>query len=93
MLMIALAFAASTGVTIGAASHAASTPPATVAVECPAFKANKDGSWTSIRSTKVGTVSISSGGTFFPGVQLDGVDLGAQLNAQCRQAAKADAGH
>lgn len=57
--MIALAFAASTGVTIGAAGHpAASTPPTAVAVECAAFKANRDGSWTSVRSTKVGTVSI-----------------------------------
>jgi len=84
MFIIALALATSQGVTMSGnekaktASHAA-----TAAVECPAFKKNADGSWTSIRNTKVGAVAMSAGGTFFPGVKLDGVDVGASLDAKC----------
>jgi hypothetical protein len=85
MTLIALALTLQ-GVTMSSpdVSYRAHQTAAKVAVECSAFKANSNGSWTSIRPTKVGSVSMSAGGTFFPGVKLEGVDLGAQLNQQCR---------
>jgi len=69
-------------------SHRAHKVAAKVAVDCGAFKANSDGSWTSTRPTKVGSVSMTAGGTFFPGVKLGGVDLGGQLDQQCRSSRK-----
>lgn len=85
MMLIALALALQS-VTMSSpdASDHAHRTVAKVPVECSAFKANSNGSWTSIRATKVGSVSMSAGGTFFPGVKLGGIDLGAQLNQQCR---------
>lgn len=68
------------------ASHPAQRAIAKVAMECSAFKANANGSWTSTRATKIGSVSLGAGGTFFPGVTVGDVDIGAQLNQQCRAA-------
>ena len=68
------------GTTGSHASHAGF-----VHMECAAFRSNANGSWTSVRTTKVGSVSISDGGTFFPGVRLGGTDVAAQLTAQCRK--------
>ena len=61
-----------------------------VHLDCSAFRANGDGSWTSLRTTKVGSVSISSGGTFHPGVSLGGVDLGGELGERCKRGVKAN---
>ncbi len=66
------------------ASHSAHHAAAKIPVECGAFKANANGSWTSTRRTKVGSVAMSAGGTFFPGVTLNGVDVAGQLDQQCR---------
>jgi len=85
MSLVALALALQ-GVTMSSpdSSRHAHRAAAKVAVDCGAFKANSNGSWTSTRATKVGSVSMSAGGTFFPGVTLGGVDLAAQLDRQCR---------
>jgi len=94
MLVIAFALAATQAVTMsgkdkqGVPAHVAPS-----SVECAAFKKNPDGSWTSVRDTKVGAVRMSSGGTFFPGVKLDGVDVGASLNAKCQDKADGSPGH
>jgi hypothetical protein len=94
MLVIALALASSQGVTMSSKEkQSASAHVATSSVECAAFKKNPDGSWTSVRDTKVGAVRMSSGGTFFPGVKLDGVDVGASLNAKCQDKADGPAGN
>ncbi|MET0308676.1 MAG: hypothetical protein ABW023_08215 [Sphingomonas sp.] len=85
MFLFALLFAVQSGVTMSGSEPAATGhPQKSVPVDCHAFRANKNGSWTSIRSTKVGGVSMSAGGTFFPGLRLGDVDLAAQLNAQCK---------
>jgi hypothetical protein len=85
MVLVALALALQ-GVTLSNPDvpHHAHQVSVKVAVECSAFKANPNGSWTSIRSTKVGSVSMSAGGTFFPGVTIEGIDIGANLDQQCR---------
>ena len=85
MTLVALVLALQ-GVTMSGSdgSHHAHRAAAKVPVDCSAFKANANGSWTSTHPTKVGSVSITAGGTFFPGVTLGGVDLGAQLDQQCR---------
>jgi hypothetical protein len=94
MLVIALALAATQGVTMSgkdkqnAPAHVATSP-----VKCAAFRKNPDGSWTSVRDTKIAAVHMSSGGTFFPGVQLDGVDVGASLNAKCKDKADGPVGN
>jgi hypothetical protein len=71
-----------TGVTISGSGTEPPSVPSTP-MECAAFKSNADGSWTSIRTTRVGSVTLSGGGTFAKGVQLNGVDVGGQLNSQC----------
>jgi hypothetical protein len=86
MFILSLAIAQSTGVTMsggGKPGNAAHVAP--VSLECSAFKKNLDGSWTSVRSSRIGLVSISANGTFFPGVKLNGADIGASLNAECRK--------
>ena len=83
MFLFALLLATQTGVTMSGSQPAKSHHGPAVAVDCKAFRANKNGSWTSIRATKVGTVSMSAGGTFFPGVRLGEVDVASQLKAQC----------
>ena len=87
--MISVFFAvASAGVIIGSPapySDQAFQAQMKVTLNCSAFRANQNGSWTSIKPTRAGMVSISTGGTFFPGVKLDGIDLGAQLKGQCRR--------
>jgi hypothetical protein len=94
MLVIAFALAATQGVTMsGKDKQSASAHVATSSVECAAFRKNPDGSWTSVRDTKVGAVQMSSGGTFFPGVKLDGVDVGASLNAKCQDKADGPGGN
>ena len=85
MIVIVFALAMNQGVTMSSKdkpAHPAHT--ATAAVDCAAFQKNADGSWTSVKDTKVGKVAMSSGGTFLPGVKLDGVDVGASLDAKCK---------
>jgi len=81
-MLLAFLFALQSGVTMSG-----TTPPAAkvsrVRMDCAAFRANKDGSWTSVRATRIGRTSLTAGGTFFPGVQLGGIDVGAELGRQC----------
>ncbi|WP_429197279.1 hypothetical protein [Luteibacter sp. W1I16] len=84
MLFIAFALASSQGVTMSAKDGPKALPHEVAAsMDCGAFKKNADGSWTSIHATKVAAVTMSAGGTFFRGVRLDGVDVGASLDTKC----------
>lgn len=92
-VIVIAATAASQGVSMSGTTHAPHPKGAGAAtLDCGAFRANKDGSWTAIRPTTVGSVTMTKGGTFFPGVQLDGVDVGAHLDTSCRDLKKAERG-
>lgn len=93
MILLALALASpgvtvsSSGVTMSGTDHAKAGAHAAVAtVECRAFRKNADGSWTSIKTSKAGSVSISAGVTLSAGVTVDGVDIGESLDESCGQA-------
>jgi hypothetical protein len=93
MIFLALALispgvtVSSTGVTMSSTDHPkAGTHAALATVECGAFRRNPDGSWTSIRTSKAGSVSISAGATLSAGVTVDGVDIGESLDATCGKA-------
>jgi hypothetical protein len=83
MFLSALLLAAQSGVTMSAPHPTKAHHEPVVAMDCKAFRANRDGSWTSIAPTKVGKTSMSAGGTFFPGVRLGEVDVASQLTKQC----------
>jgi hypothetical protein len=93
MILLALALltsgvtVSSTGITMSSADQPkAGTHAAIATVECRAFRKNADGSWTSIKASKAGSVSISAGVTVSAGVTIDGVDIGQSLNETCGQA-------
>jgi lipid-binding SYLF domain-containing protein len=95
MILVALALIApgvtvsSTGVTMSSTDRPkAGTHAAVAKVECGAFRKNADGSWTSVKASKAGSVSISAGVTLSAGVTVDGVDIGESLDATCSQATK-----
>lgn len=91
--LLMAATAASQGVTMSGTTDASHPKGAIAAiVDCGAFKANKDGSWTSVRPTTIGSVTMTEGGTFFPGVQLEGVDVVASLDSACRDHKKVEKG-
>jgi hypothetical protein len=52
---------------------------------CDAFYKNPDGSWTATQSVFLpGTTRVSRvGGTFRPGVEVDGIDVAAALDKAC----------
>ena len=89
MILFLMTLAAAQGVTLsGTATGKPTRRHPEVHLECAAFRPNNDGSWTSLRPTQVGTVSISAGGTFHAGVTLGGIDLGAELRDRCPGSAK-----
>src|SRR5665213_3099985 len=50
---------------------------------CADFRHNPDGSWSPLHPVTIGGVTMGTGTSFNPGVQMGGVDLAASLNAHC----------
>lgn len=88
-LVTAALLVASAALAESAPAPAEGPGPLAKRIPCDAFKRNDDGSWTPTRDVNVelpdGTVlTVGSAVSFTPGASIQGLDLGAVLERECR---------